>query len=101
MLLVVFLVAEYLQAEPMFDLRLLRVPSFDGGLIAAWAVSASIFSLVTYLVIYMQNILGLSAVATGVRFLPLTGAIFVTAAIAGKLTTRVPRRLLIAPGLRA
>ena len=97
-LLVVFGVAEYVQAEPMLDLALLRVPTFDGGLAAAWAVSASIFSLVTYLVIYMQNILGLSAVATGVRFLPLTGAIFVTAAIAGKLTTNVPRRLLIAPG---
>ena len=46
----------------------------------------------------MQNDLGLSAVATGVRFLPLTGAIFVTAGVAGRLTRHVPRRLLIAPG---
>jgi MFS family permease len=37
-------------------------------------------------------------VATGVRFLPLTVAIFVAAGIAGRLTSRVPRRLLIAPG---
>ena len=54
--------------------------------------------MLTYLIIYLQNSLGLSAVATGVRFLPLTIAIFVAAGIAGRLTDAVPRRLLIAPG---
>jgi hypothetical protein len=43
-------------------------------------------------------VLGFSAVQAGIRFLPLTGAIFLTAGIAGRLTTRVPRRLLIGPG---
>src|SRR5262245_61197506 len=97
-LLTLFFVAERVQAEPMLDLRLLRVPTFDGGLAAAFAISASLFALLTYLVLYMQNVLGLSAVATGVRFLPLTGAIFLTAGIAGRLTDVVPRRWLIAPG---
>ena len=41
---------------------LLRKPTFTGGLIAAFGVSASIFSLLTYLVIYVQNVLGYSAV---------------------------------------
>ena len=97
-LLASFLLAERLQSHPMLDLRLLRVPTFNGGLVAAWAISASIFSTLTFLVLYLQNILGLSAVATGIRFLPLTGAIFLTAGIAGRLTARVPRRLLIGPG---
>ncbi len=97
-LLAGFLVAERLQQAPMLDLRLLRVPTFNGGLAAAFAISASLFSLLTYLVLYMQNVLGLSAVETGIRFLPLTGAIFLTAGIAGRLTAHVPRRLLIAPG---
>jgi EmrB/QacA subfamily drug resistance transporter len=98
MLLAVFLVVERLEAEPMLELGLLRVPTFDGGLVAAWAVSASLFALFTYLTIYMQNSLGLSAVETGIRFLPLTGAIFVSAGIAGRLTSVVPRRVLIAAG---
>jgi EmrB/QacA subfamily drug resistance transporter len=97
-LLAAFLVAERVQKDAMFDLRLLRVPTFNGGLAAAFAISASLFSLFAYLVLYMQNILGLSAVQTGIRFLPLTGAIFFTAGIAGRLTAHVPRRLLIAPG---
>jgi EmrB/QacA subfamily drug resistance transporter len=97
-LLALFLILERVQREPMLDLTLLRVPTFGGGLAAAWAISASLFAMFTYLTIYMQNSLGLSAVATGVRFLPLTGAIFVAAGIAGRLTSRVPRRLLITPG---
>ncbi len=97
-LLVTFVVVELREREPMLDFSLLRKPTFTGGLIAAFAVNASIFSLFTYLVLYMQNGLGLSAVATGVRFLLLTGAMFVTAIAAGRLTTRVPIRWLITPG---
>lgn len=97
-LLTAFIVLERQRQHPMLDLRLLRVPTFNGGLIAAWAISASLFSLLTYLVIYAQNILRLSPVATGVRFLPMTGAIFLTAGVAGRLTSEVPRRLLIGSG---
>jgi EmrB/QacA subfamily drug resistance transporter len=97
-LLAAFLVVERLGSAPMFDLGLLRVPTFSGGLAAAWAMSAGLFSLLTYLVLYIQNVQGYSAVQTGVRFLPMTGAIFVVAAIAGRLSSHVPVRWLIAPG---
>jgi EmrB/QacA subfamily drug resistance transporter len=100
-LLTAFLVIEIRSSQPMLDLKLLRVPTFDGGLIAAWTVSASIFSLLTYVVIYLQNILGYSAIQTGVRVLPLTGAVFFTAGAAGRMTGRVATRWLIAPGFAA
>jgi EmrB/QacA subfamily drug resistance transporter len=97
-LLVAFVVAERVQREPMLDLGLLRLPSFGGGLAAAWAVNASLFSMLTYLILYLQQTLGLSAAQTGLRFLPLTGAIFFASGTAGRLSERVPKRLLIAPG---
>jgi EmrB/QacA subfamily drug resistance transporter len=97
-LLVVFVVSQLLQRHPMFDLGLLRKPTFTGGLVAAFGVSASMFSLLTYLVIYVQNVLGYSAVATGVRFLFLSVASFFAAAIAGRLSEHVPVKWLIAPG---
>jgi len=97
-LLVAFVAAEALQKQPMFDLTLFRKPTFVAGLIAAFAISASLFSLFPYLVIYMQAGLGLSAIEIGVRFLVLSGPIFITAAIAGRLTEKVPIRFLIAPG---
>jgi EmrB/QacA subfamily drug resistance transporter len=97
-LLGAFVAAEYVQREPMFDLSLFRVPTFVGGLISAFGISASLFAMLTYIVLYVQNLLGYSAIEAGIRFLPLTGAIFLTAGIAGKLSARVPTRLLIGPG---
>jgi EmrB/QacA subfamily drug resistance transporter len=97
-LLVAFVVSQLLQRSPMFDLGLLRVPTFVGGLVAAVGVSASVFSLLTYLVIYLQNVLGFSAIGAGVRFLFLSGMSFVAAIIAGRLTSHVPTKWLIAPG---
>ncbi len=97
-LLGAFAAAELLRPHPMFDFKLLRVPTFDGGIIAAFAISASVFSALTYLVLWVQGLLGYSALQTGIRFLPLSLSIFFTAAIAGRLTSLVPTRLLIAPG---
>jgi EmrB/QacA subfamily drug resistance transporter len=97
-LLVAFVVIELRVRRPMLDLKLLRVPTFNGGLVAAFAVSASIFAMFTYLVIYLQELMGYSAMAAGLRFLPLTGGIFLVAGIAGRLTTKVPIRLLIGGG---
>jgi EmrB/QacA subfamily drug resistance transporter len=98
LLLVLFIAAERLQKNPMFDLELCRNPSFVGGLVAAFALSGALYAMVTYLVLYLQNILGFSAIQTGLRFLVLTGATFVVAGGVGRLTSVVPVRLLIAPG---
>jgi EmrB/QacA subfamily drug resistance transporter len=97
-ILVVFVVGELRQARPMLDLSLFRKPTFSGGLIAAFGMSASLFSLLTYIVLYLQNQLGYSARDTGLRLLVLSGAIFVTAGAAGRLTTVVPVRLMIGGG---
>ncbi len=98
LLMAVFVVLELRRPDPMFDLGLLRKPTFLGGSIAAFGVSASIFSLLAYLVIYVQNVLGYSAVGAGVRFLFLSGASFVAATVAGKLSSSVPTKWLIGPG---
>jgi EmrB/QacA subfamily drug resistance transporter len=97
-LMVAFVTLERRQSDPMLDLTLLRNPTFCGGLVSAFAVNGSIFSLFTYLTLYQQNILGYSAESTGIHFLTLTGALFLISGIAGRLSSRVPTRLLIAPG---
>ena len=97
-LLAVFVIIELTQRRPMLDLSLFRVPTFTGGLIAAFGISASLFSLLTYVILYLQDDLGFSALGTGLRILFLTLAVFVTAGIAGRLTTVVPVRLMICAG---
>jgi EmrB/QacA subfamily drug resistance transporter len=97
-LLAVFLVVETAGQEPMFDLSLFRKPTFSGGLIAAFGMSASIFAMLLYLTLYLQDVLGYSALGTGLRLLTASGSILVVASIAGRLSSRVPVRLLIGPG---
>jgi len=98
-LLIAFLIAEWRGSHPMFDLKLFRLPTFSGGLVAAFGISASIFSLLLYLVLYVQDVLGYSPLATGVRLMVISGGILATSTVAGRLTSRVPIRLLIGPGL--
>jgi EmrB/QacA subfamily drug resistance transporter len=98
-LLVAFVIVERRSTHPMFDLNLFKLPTFSGGLVAAFGLSASIFAMILYLVLYLQDILGYSALATGVRVMFLSGGTLVTATVAGRLSSRVPARLLIGPGL--
>jgi EmrB/QacA subfamily drug resistance transporter len=98
-LLLAFLLVESRGQHPMFDLALFRLPTFSGGAVAAFGLSASIFSLLLYLVLYLQDILGYSALGTGLRLLVLSGGILATSTIAGRLTSHVPVRFLIGPGL--
>ncbi len=98
-LLIAFVILELRTANPMFDLNLFRLPTFSGGLVAAFGLSASIFSMLLYLVLYLQDILGYSALGTGVRLMVISGGILLTATLSGRLTSRVPVRWLIGPGL--
>jgi EmrB/QacA subfamily drug resistance transporter len=98
--LILFLVSQFAQAEnAMFDLSLFRKPTFIGGSIVAFALSAGMFSLFLYLTLYMQDVLRYSALDTGLRFLVLTGGILLTSTLAGRLTARVPIRFLLTPGM--
>ncbi len=98
--MILFVIAELVQRDrAMFDLALFRKPTFTGGSIAAFSLSAGFFALFLYLTLYLQDLLGYSAMQTGLRFLVLSGGILLTSTLAGRLTAHVPIRLLIAPGL--
>jgi hypothetical protein len=83
----------------MFDLSLFRTPTFLGGSIAALTMNGSLFAMFLYLVLYLQDILGLSAIGVGVRLLILSGCSLLAAIASGRLSARMPVRLLIGPGL--
>jgi EmrB/QacA subfamily drug resistance transporter len=98
-LLLAFVLVEARVPHAMFDLRLFRLPTFTSGLVAAFGISASIFSMLLYLVLYLQDVLGYSPFDTGLRLLIISGGITLTTPIAGRLSERVPVRWLIGPGL--
>jgi predicted MFS family arabinose efflux permease len=94
--LVVFVLIERARgAEAMLDLSLFRIPTFVGIGAVAVFISATAMSAVFLLVSYIQNVLGYSPFATGVRFLPMTMVLFVTAAITGGLTAKISQRVMV------
>ena len=98
-LLAAFLVAQTRVREPMLPLSLFRIPSFTGVQLGAFAIAASQFALFLYLTLYLQNILGLSPLEAGVRYLPLTITSFFVAPLSGQLMDRIQPRFLIGGGL--
>jgi EmrB/QacA subfamily drug resistance transporter len=98
-LLVVFVVSQARGETTMIDLALFKRPAFVGAQTTAFAISSSMFAMFLYLTLYLQNILGLSPLETGVRFLPLSIVSFFAAPIAGRLSARMPIRVLLGAGL--
>jgi EmrB/QacA subfamily drug resistance transporter len=85
--------------DAMLDLSLFRVRSFNGASLAAFVLSASMFAMFLYLTLYIQNILGYSALESGIRFMPVTLLSFIVAPVSGKLAGRFGVRWFIAGGL--
>lgn len=97
--LLAFVVIELKVKDPMLELSLFRKPTFSGAQVAAFSLSASIFSMFLYLTLYLQNGLGYSPLQAGLRFLPVTILSFLVAPVAGKLSARLAPRLLLGAGL--
>jgi EmrB/QacA subfamily drug resistance transporter len=94
-LLVAFVAVEARVHRPMVPLRLFRNPAFTGAQIAAVGLSASLFALWFYLTLYLQQILGLSAIAAGLVFLPGTLVnLFVASAMASLGQRMAPGRVI-------
>jgi EmrB/QacA subfamily drug resistance transporter len=85
--------------QPLLDLGLFRKPTTAGASLSILATAISVFAMLTFLVLYIQNFLGYSALGTGLRLFPLTIASFFCAAAAGRLANRFQLRYLLATGM--
>jgi EmrB/QacA subfamily drug resistance transporter len=98
-LLTAFVISQAVQTTSMVDLTLFRRPAFVGAQVTAFAISSTLFAMFLYLTLYMQDVLRLTPLQTGVRFLPLSLISFFAAPVAGRLSARVPIRFLLGSGL--
>ena len=94
-----FVQLERRQKDPMLDLSLFRSGTYVGANVAMLLVSLAMFGVFFFLSLYMQNILGYSAVEAGAAFLPMTILIILVAPIAGRTSDRVGSRWLMAGGM--
>lgn len=99
LLLAAFVARQARAEEPMLDLGLFRIPAFTGTAIVAFAQSLAIYPMFLFIALWFQDVLRLSPFETGLRLLPVTVTLFVVAPLAGRLTGRLPLRVLLSTGL--
>ncbi|HEY2935178.1 MAG TPA: MFS transporter, partial [Gaiellaceae bacterium] len=99
LLLAAFVALESRQRLPMLDLVLFRNVTFSGANLAMLLVTLAMFGIFFYNSLFIQNILGYSAIQTGAIFLPMTVLIILIAPRAGKLTDAIGARWLVGGGL--
>ncbi len=99
-LLGAFLVIESRHRAPLVPLRILGRRSLAGAdTVALLGGAAVIASPIFFLTLYLQQILGLSAIAAGLATLPLGLAVIGTSQLASRIMERVGRKRLLAAGL--
>ena len=87
-LIAAFLYWELHSPHAMMPLRFFKIPAFSAGNTVAFAVSLGMFATFFFLSLYMQLIRGYTPFQAGVRFLPMTLMIIVTAPLAGKYASQ-------------
>jgi len=97
--LAAFAIVELRQPNPMFDVRLFRVPAFTGAQVVAFSISSAMFAQFLYITLYLQNILLYSPLQAGLRFLPLSVISFFAAPVSGRLVGRIPVRFVMGIGM--
>ena len=94
-----FVILELHQRVPMFDMKLFSNPTFAGANTVALLVSLAMFGVFFFISLFMQNVLGYSAVRAGAAFLPMTILIILVAPVAGKSSDRLGSRWLMTGGM--
>ena len=97
--LITFVVTENRVSAPIIEFGLFKSRNFIGSVITAFIISFAMMGVFFFLALYMQNILGYTALEAGVRFLPTTLVIMVLSPISGRLADRIGPRWPIVTGM--
>src|SRR5450756_2526020 len=98
-LVVVFIIWERFQAEPLVPLSLFEERNFAVANWIAAAVSCGMLSLFLPFTIYLQSVRGFSALAAGLTLAPMSLTSMVTAPFAGRFADRVGGKFILTAGI--
>ncbi|MGV9890871.1 MFS transporter [Streptomyces sp. NPDC003395] len=97
--LIAFVLWELRHPRPILDVRRFTERRFAGSNLAVALFFLAVFGAFYYLTQHLQFVLGYDALDTGVRMLPLAGAVFVGSALTGYLTPRVGMKWTVSAGM--
>ncbi|MFL5830858.1 MAG: MFS transporter [Solirubrobacteraceae bacterium] len=98
-LLGAFVVVEWRSASPMLPLSLFRERRFTGAQVAVFGIASTFFAIFLYITLYLQGVLGLPPIETGLVYLPGTVLMFIVSGLTAQFASRVHPAKLAAVGL--
>ncbi|MEX2253424.1 MAG: MFS transporter, partial [Thermoleophilaceae bacterium] len=98
-LLAAFVAVELRSEAPLVPFGIFRKRTLTGANVVGLLVGGSLFSMFFFISLYMQEVLGYSAIKAGLSYLPLTVLIITSAALGGALVTRLGFKPVLATGL--
>jgi EmrB/QacA subfamily drug resistance transporter len=99
-LLVTFVRIQLRSPNPLLPLRVVLDRNRGGAFFAMFTAAVGMFGIFLFLTYYLQQILGYSALRSGVAFLPMVVALVISSTtVSTGLSTRVSPRILIPVGL--
>jgi EmrB/QacA subfamily drug resistance transporter len=98
-LLAAFVAIELRARKPLVPFSIFRIRTLTGANVVGLLVGASLFSMFYFISLYMQQVLGYSAIHAGLSYLPLALTIMASAGIASSLVTKVGYKPVLAIGL--
>ncbi len=98
-LLAVFVVIELRSRSPLVPFSIFRLGTLRGANVAGLFIGMSLFSMFFFISLYLQQVLGFSALKTGLAYLPLALAIIFSAGAASALVTKLGFKPILAAGL--
>ncbi|HZO06302.1 MAG TPA: MFS transporter [Solirubrobacterales bacterium] len=99
LLLAAFVVIELRSRAPLVPFSIFRIRTITGANVVGLLVGASLFSMFFFISLYMQQVLGYSAIKAGLSYLPLAVSIILSAGIASQLVTKVGFKPILATGM--
>jgi EmrB/QacA subfamily drug resistance transporter len=99
LLLVGFVLWELRHPEPLMRLGILRIKTVTGANVAGFILGTATFSMFLMLTLYMQQVLGYSAMKTGVAYLAVAGTAILWSAVAAQLVTRAGVKPVLVAGM--
>jgi EmrB/QacA subfamily drug resistance transporter len=98
-LIAAFITIERRSDAPLVPFRIFRLRTLTGANAVGILTGASLFSMFFFISLYMQQVLGYSAIEAGLSYLPLAGTIIISAGIASQLVTRIGFKPVLAGGM--
>ncbi|MCX5385766.1 MFS transporter [Streptomyces sp. NBC_00083] len=98
---VFFVLWELRHPRPVLNVRRFAHRMFSGSLLAVALFFLAVFGAFYYLTQHLQFVLGYTPLETGIRMLPLAGAVFVGSALTGLLTPRLGMKVTVSAGMVA